>query len=92
MPRPVQLPYPPPFQELRTLAAHICISESTIERKVREGTFPAPRKNKCGKNLWVRDEVVAWLKAPDDDEAAKEMERITQNAKRLSHKKRAAER
>lgn len=79
------LPYPPPFQDLATLAEHTSIGASTIERKVKEGKFPKPRKNKCGKNLWVWKEVEAWLSALDDDEPAKELERITQNAKRLSH-------
>ena len=31
------LPYPPPFQDLATLAQHVCMSERTIEEKVREG-------------------------------------------------------
>jgi hypothetical protein len=38
------LPYPPPFQDLATLAEHICTGESTIENWVRQGLFPAPKK------------------------------------------------
>jgi hypothetical protein len=36
--------YPPPFQDLATLAEHICCGESTIENWVRLGLFPAPKK------------------------------------------------
>src|SRR5215467_1960237 len=38
------LPYPPPYQDLATLSAHICASESAIENWVRLGLFPPPRK------------------------------------------------
>ena len=43
--------YPPPFQDLQTLAEHICAGESTIENWVRQGLFPAPKKI-GGKRLW----------------------------------------
>jgi hypothetical protein len=36
--------YPPPFQDLATLAEHICCGESTIENWVRLGLFPVPKK------------------------------------------------
>jgi predicted DNA-binding transcriptional regulator AlpA len=45
------LPYPPPFQDLETLAEHICVGQSTIENWVRTGLFPAPKKI-GGKRLW----------------------------------------
>jgi hypothetical protein len=45
------LPYPPPWQDLRTLSEHICASESAIENWVRRGIFPPPKKI-GGKNLW----------------------------------------
>ena len=66
---PMKLSYPPPFQDLPTLAAHTCLGESTIERMVKEGRFPPPRKEKCGKRLWVWAEVEKFLAAPEDDEA-----------------------
>jgi predicted DNA-binding transcriptional regulator AlpA len=59
------LPYPPPFQDLRTLAEHICASESTIENWVRQGIFPAPRKV-GGKNLWRWKDVEKFLARADD--------------------------
>ena len=50
------LAYPPPWQDLRTLAEHICAAESTIENWVRQGIFPPPRKV-GGKNMWRWKEV-----------------------------------
>jgi predicted DNA-binding transcriptional regulator AlpA len=52
----MSLPYPPPFQDLATLAEHICAGESTIERWVKEGKFPLP-KMQGGKRLWSWKEV-----------------------------------
>lgn len=45
------LPYPPPFQDLATLAEHCCMGQSTIENLVKLGQFPAPKKV-GGKRLW----------------------------------------
>lgn len=59
-----RLPYPPPFQDLATLAEHICAGESTIENWVKMGLFPAPKKI-GGKRLWSWEEVKRHL-APDD--------------------------
>src|SRR5437879_5155516 len=38
------LPYPPPYQDLPTLAQHICVSERSIENWVNLGQFPRPKK------------------------------------------------
>jgi predicted DNA-binding transcriptional regulator AlpA len=72
------LPYPPPFQDLRTLAEHICASESTIESWVRQGIFPAPRKI-GGKRLWRWKEVERYLAGANDLTASSddELRRIT---------------
>jgi hypothetical protein len=51
-----QLPYPPPFQDLTTLAKHICASESTIENWVKMGIFPKP-KLQGGKRMWKWKDV-----------------------------------
>jgi predicted DNA-binding transcriptional regulator AlpA len=56
------LPYPPPFQDLPTLAEHICVGESTIENWVRMGIFPSPVKQ-GGKRLWCWKEVERHLAA-----------------------------
>lgn len=64
-----RLPYPPPFQDLATLAAHLCTGESTIENWVRLGLFPAPRKI-GGKRLWQWKEVERHLAATGEPVAA----------------------
>jgi hypothetical protein len=46
----------PPFQDLATLALHICSGESTIENWVKLGLFPPPKKI-GGKRLWSWKEV-----------------------------------
>lgn len=50
------LPYPPPWQDLRTLALHLCAGESTVEKWVREGRLPASRMI-GGKRMWRWSEV-----------------------------------
>jgi hypothetical protein len=59
-----RLPYPPPYQDLSTLALHICAGESTIENWVRMGLFPAPKKL-GGKRLWCWKEVERHLAGND---------------------------
>jgi predicted DNA-binding transcriptional regulator AlpA len=65
----MSLPYPPPFQDLRTLAEHLCTGESTIENWVKLGLFPPPRKI-GGKRLWQWKAVERFLAAPEDAVAA----------------------
>jgi predicted DNA-binding transcriptional regulator AlpA len=81
------LPYPPPFQDLATLAEHICVGQSTIERWVKEGIFPAPRKI-GGKNLWPWKEVEKHFARTQDStvSSADERERLT-NATRHAFSK-----
>jgi hypothetical protein len=50
------LPYPPPWQDIVTLAQHLCCSTNTIENWVGQGILPAPRK-RGGKLMWKWDEV-----------------------------------
>ena len=83
------LPYPPPFQDLRTLSEHICAAESTIESWVRQGLFPPPRKI-GGKNLWQWKEVERHLARANDLAASSndELRRIadaTRAAARSNH-------
>jgi predicted DNA-binding transcriptional regulator AlpA len=60
----MSLPYPPPFQDLRTLAEHLCTGESTIENWVKLGLVPRPRKI-GGKRLWQWKEVERFLAATE---------------------------
>jgi hypothetical protein len=50
------LPYPPPWQDSVTLAAHISVSVSTLENWVSAGIIPPPRK-RGGKLMWKWSEV-----------------------------------
>jgi predicted site-specific integrase-resolvase len=81
----MKLPYPPPYQDLATLAVHLCVGESTIENWVRQGLFPAPRKV-GGKRLWQWKEVERHL-APDNDGVAASPD---QQAKDITNATRAA--
>ena len=79
------LPYPPPFQDLTTLAEHICAGESTIENWVRLGIFPQPKKM-GGKRLWEWKEVerhlaaVGELSSSSPDEEAQRIREATHAA------------
>lgn len=79
------LPYPPPFQDLRTLAAHICAGESTIESWVKQGIFPAPVKI-GGRRLWRWKDVERCLAAtpelgaPSPDQQAEGIRNATRAA------------
>lgn len=53
-------PYPPPWQDIETLAWHISASVSTVETWVAKGVLPAPIKH-GGKLMWKWSEVDAWL-------------------------------
>lgn len=80
----MSLPYPPPWQDLSTLAQHICAGETTIEGWVRTGQFPQPKKV-GGKRLWCWKEVERWLAR--DETAGAEIslgDRIYENARRVS--------
>jgi hypothetical protein len=50
------LPYPPPWQDKETLAAHLCVSSNTIENWATQGIIPPPRK-RGGKVMWKWSEV-----------------------------------
>jgi predicted DNA-binding transcriptional regulator AlpA len=78
------LPYPPPFQDLATLAEHICAGESTIENWVRQGLFPQPRKI-GGKRLWQWKEVERHLAAMNETSAS-----LSDEAQRITEATRAA--
>lgn len=55
-----RLPYPPPWQDLATLCANICIAERTVDAWVAQGILPPPRK-RGHKLMWKWSEVDAYL-------------------------------
>lgn len=57
----MNLPYPPPWQDLQTLAAHICCSPNTVDNWVAAGILPPARK-RGGKLMWEWSEVSDWLR------------------------------
>ena len=79
------LPYPPPFQDLATLAEHTGLSETTIERRVKLGTFPRPC-NTDGKRLWEWKAVYRHLAKGSDTCASS----TTEEAQRIREATRAA--
>jgi predicted DNA-binding transcriptional regulator AlpA len=87
----IALPYPPPFQDLRTLAQHVCLGESTIENMVRQGRFPEPSFFDGGKRLWRWKEVERWLArgretiAASPDEQAEAIRNATRAAASRNH-------
>jgi prophage regulatory protein len=50
----------PFYLELEAAAAAICLSPSTVQRMVREGEFPAPRKLSGRRVGWLTSEVEEW--------------------------------
>jgi predicted site-specific integrase-resolvase len=52
----MNLPYPPPYQDIDTLCAHLSISPRTVEEWMRVGKLPPPKVND-GKRLWKWIEV-----------------------------------
>jgi len=52
--------------DIATLSAHICLSENTIEKMVRQGTLPPP-KQPGGKRLWKWKDVERYLEGEQDD-------------------------
>lgn len=70
------LPYPPPYQDLATLALHLCAGETTIENLVKLGQFPKPKKL-GGKRVWSWAEVCRFIDGPQDSTTINLLERIT---------------
>ncbi len=61
-----RLPYPPPYQDIRTVAAHISLSEDTIERLVTQGKFPAPRRVIDGNRIWSWNDISTHIKVMEE--------------------------
>lgn len=50
----------PPWQDMATLCANICVSERTVDAWVAQSILPPPRK-RGGKLMWKWAEVDEWL-------------------------------
>jgi hypothetical protein len=61
-----KLPYPPPWQDIGTLARHVSICPNTVDNWVTQGILPPPRK-RGGKLMWKWEEVDAWLSKGGQD-------------------------
>ena len=74
----------PPYQDLRTLAEHLCLGESTIEEWVKLGRLPYPVTNK-GKRLWRWKDVETYLARPAEvGPPLDDAERIREATRRAS--------
>lgn len=85
MARHLSLPYPPPYQDIATLAEHISLSPHTIDAWVKMGRLPPP-KVRDGKRLWKWTEVVRYL----DGEAAGVPSSPDETAERIRNATRTA--
>jgi predicted DNA-binding transcriptional regulator AlpA len=72
----------PAWQDIETLSWHLCISESTLEKWVREGKLPRPRKI-GGKNLWRWQDIDDHLVRSEDDPALSSAEAIREATRRV---------
>lgn len=51
---------PPIYADLATVAAMLSVSESTVQKLVRETDFPKPRKISSNRVGWLIREVNEW--------------------------------
>jgi predicted site-specific integrase-resolvase len=79
------LPYPPPWQDIATLCAHLCISPTTVEVWVKRGFLPPP-KLRGGKRLWKWKDVEKCL----EDDAVTGSSSADEEADRIRHATRQA--
>lgn len=77
------LPYPPPWQDMATLCAHICVAPTTVDNWVAKGILPAPRKH-GGKLMWKWDEVDAYLNRRAGQTPDAEADRIRDGTRRAA--------
>ncbi len=77
----------PPYQDIATLAQHICTSERTIESWVKLGIFPAPRVQGA-KRLWSWKDVERHLAGESDTAHTSLTQRITDGTRRAAENSR----
>jgi hypothetical protein len=82
-----RLPYPPPYQDIDVLCAHLSISPSTVEAWMKIGKLPPPKVSEQGKRLWKWIEVERCLDAWDDkaqQSPGSQAERIRDATRRIA--------
>jgi predicted DNA-binding transcriptional regulator AlpA len=65
----------PPYQDIATLCANLCLCESTVETWIKRGELPPPIQ-RGGKRLWKWSEVEKYLDRPASSVPDAEAERI----------------
>ena len=53
----------PAYLDLPTVSNYIALSESTVQKMVRESTFPSPRLLSGRRVAWLTREVEDWIEA-----------------------------
>jgi len=77
------LPYPPPWQDKETLAAHLSVSTNTVENWSAQGILPSPRK-RGGKVMGKWSEVDERLTVGDADGSPDSQAERIRNATRAA--------
>jgi predicted site-specific integrase-resolvase len=81
------LPYPPPYQDIETLCAHLSVSPSTVEAWMKIGKLPPPKVRTDGKRLWKWIEVERALDGWEEhtqESGASLAEKITHATRRIA--------
>ena len=71
----------PPYQDIGTLTANLCISPRTVEVWIKRGKLPPP-VTRGTKRLWRWSQVEQYLNRPGDDGTAAELEGIRNETRR----------
>ena len=83
----MNLAYPPPYQDITVLCAHLSVSPSTVEAWMRIGKLPSPKVSGDGKRLWKWIEVERCLDAWNEREqesGGSQAERIRNATRRIA--------
>jgi predicted site-specific integrase-resolvase len=75
----------PPWQDISTLCANICLSEATVDVWVKSGLLPPPR-HRGGKRMWKWTEVESYLENGGSEvrmSAVSDVEQMRENTRRV---------
>jgi hypothetical protein len=71
----------PPYQDISTLTANLCISERTVDVWVKQGLLPPP-VTRGTKRLWKWSQVEQYLDGPGGNGPEAELEDIRNETRR----------